>query len=608
MKRGLRKNGLYLLKLICKTDKVLLFFMILYVPVCVLLPFVQAYLPRVIVNTLETKSTIAIFLRNFAFVAAAASILTVLQRGIAERLNFRGGHQRSALMTKVVQTQMKKSYEIISSPQGVQAFDHAASAVYGDGEITQQFAKKLSELCVSIAGILFFGVYIVLINPILLGVIMASALVSYGYGKYEVRKKDEIQKKQKKEFTKMDYLTHNACTPKSAKDIKLYKMENKIVAAFQTVLQSITKYNATTRRVNFGGAILSGLFIFLRDGLAYFYLTVAVFAKQISIGDFIFLFAIIKSFSDWLLGIVSQIIDLQKESLNIDYYRDYCEEEDGLNRGAGLALPEHYNITFKNVSFKYPESEKYILKNINLHINDKEKIAVVGINGAGKTTLTALMMNLLQPTEGEVLLNDKNVNEYNIEAYYSLFSTVFQDIFIVPATIKEIITAMPAEDAAAVHEEKFRSAIQKAGMEKVIAELPNKENTYLVKGVYPDAVDLSGGQQQRLLLARALYKDAPITILDEPTAALDPIAESEIYSEYSEMTKDKTAVFISHRLASTRFCDRILLLEDGEIIEEGTHDELLALNGKYKEMFSAQSSYYQDEKIEDTKNGEKQNA
>jgi len=596
MKRGIIKNSSYLLKEIYKTDKILLFFMIVYVPVSVLLPFTEAYLPRVIVNTLEAKYGLSVFLRNFFIIAIIASFLTTIKRYLSLRLNFRGAHQRTRLFTKLIQMQMKKAYSIVSSSTGRQSYTHAIYMVDNDNAIGQQFAIKITELFISITGIIFFGIYIILIHPSLLAVTFISAAVSYFYGKYEVKKKNEVEEKLKKENLKMTYLTGNACEAKTAKDIKLYKVQNKIIESFNSTLKSIIKYNSRTRRINFVGSIISGLFIFLRDGLAYFYLTLLFFQNRITIGGFIFLFSIIKSFSDWLLGIVAQIISLQKESLYIDYYRNYFEEKDGLNRSKGLPLPEKYGIQFKNVSFKYPDSEKYILKNINLHIHDKEKIAIVGINGAGKTTFTALMMNLLQPTEGEILLDGKNINEYNIDDYYSLFSSVFQDIFMVPATVKEIITGIPLEDITCINEEQFRFAIKKAGLEKTISELPNKENTHLVKGVYPDAIDLSGGQQQRLLLARALYKDAPITILDEPTAALDPIAESEIYSEYNKMTKDKTGVFISHRLASTRFCDRIILFENGETIEEGTHTELLSLNGRYKQMFTAQSSYYQEEK------------
>ena len=204
-------------------------------------------------------------------------------------------------------------------------------------------------------------------------------------------------------------------------------------------------------------------------------------------------------------------------------------------------------------------------------------------------------MNLLQPTEGEVLLNGENINEYNIDEYYSLFSTVFQDMYVLPDTIKNLVTAGNKK----FNQDDFDSALKQSGLQKIIENLNEKENTYLVKGVWPNSIDLSGGQEQRLMLARALYKKGPISILDEPTAALDPIAESQIYSEYNNMTKDKTSIFISHRLASTRFCDRIILIENGKIIEEGSHSDLIKQNGEYKKMFDIQSSYYQDNKIKE---------
>ncbi len=217
-------------------------------------------------------------------------------------------------------------------------------------------------------------------------------------------------------------------------------------------------------------------------------------------------------------------------------------------------------------------------------------MALVGINGAGKTTIVSLLMRLLKPTEGEILVDGVSQGEYNIYEYYSLFSTVFQDIYIMPDTILNNITSGEEPDM-----EKAYKALKDVGLLDFVKSLPEKENTYLVRTSRDNAIDLSGGQAQRLLLARALYKNGPISILDEPTAALDPIAESEIYEEYNEMTENKTAIFISHRLASTKFCNRILFLENGEIVEEGTHEELMEKNGKYNEMFDIQSHYYRED-------------
>ena len=219
----------------------------------------------------------------------------------------------------------------------------------------------------------------------------------------------------------------------------------------------------------------------------------------------------------------------------------------------------------------------------------------MGINGAGKTTLVKLICGLYFPTEGEILMNNVPVTEFNIEDYYSLFSVVFQDIYLLPFQIRQFIASC---DDEFINDENVRTSLIKAGLGDKISSLPHNIESRLMKGVFDDSIDLSGGEKQKLMLARALYKDAPFVVLDEPTAALDPIAESELYHKYNDMTKNKTSIYISHRLASTRFCDRIFFMENGDIIEIGTHDELIKLNKKYAYMYDLQSHYYQEEVIE----------
>ena len=220
-----------------------------------------------------------------------------------------------------------------------------------------------------------------------------------------------------------------------------------------------------------------------------------------------------------------------------------------------------------------------------------EKLALIGLNGAGKTTLVKLICGFYTPTEGEILLNGRNIEEFDREQYYSLVSVLFQDYTILPAKLKENIASRRAED---IDEKKLQEALQKAGFQERYDRLPEKGDSLLVREIHENAVDFSGGEKQRLLFARALYKQAPLLILDEPTAALDPIAENEIYLKYSETTVGKTSVYISHRLSSTKFCDRIVLLENGNIVESGTHDTLMAQGGKYAELYEMQSKYYKN--------------
>ena len=279
-------------------------------------------------------------------------------------------------------------------------------------------------------------------------------------------------------------------------------------------------------------------------------------------------------------------------SNNTSYARQYLDMPDKTNRGKGEKLPTgECELEFRNVSYKYSGAEKPTIQNISFTLHKGEKLALVGLNGAGKTTLIKLMCGLYDPTEGEILLNGKPVNSYNRDEYFTLFGAVFQDIALLAVTIAENIAGADADN---FDRERVYDCLKKAGLYDKVMSLPEKENTRLVKSVFENATELSGGQTQKLALARALYKDAPILLLDEPTAALDPIAEQEMYLKYADFTKGKSSVFISHRLASTRFCDRIIMIENGTLTETGTHAQLMAQGGKYAELFELQSSYYND--------------
>ena len=255
----------------------------------------------------------------------------------------------------------------------------------------------------------------------------------------------------------------------------------------------------------------------------------------------------------------------------------------------------NYALTLEDVSFRYPEAKKDTLSHISLTLRPGEKLAIVGLNGAGKTTLIRLLCGLLDPTSGRVLLNGQDIRRYNRRDYYRLFSAVFQDFSVLAASVAENV----AQRIEGVDMARVRRCVELAGIKEKIESLPQGYDTKLGRAVYEDAPELSGGEQQRLMLARALYKDAPIILLDEPTAALDPLAESDMYRRYNDLTRGRSAVYISHRLASTRFCDRILLLRDGGVAEEGTHDQLMARNGEYAALFQVQAQYYQKEGIKD---------
>lgn len=253
-----------------------------------------------------------------------------------------------------------------------------------------------------------------------------------------------------------------------------------------------------------------------------------------------------------------------------------------------------YDVEFRDVSFKYPGSEAYALRHVNMKFKVGSRLAVVGMNGSGKTTFIKLLCRLYDPTEGEILLNGINIRKYRYDDYMKIFSVVFQDFQLLALPLGQNVAASQTYDAARVLD-----CLNKAGFGEKLAKMPHGLDTYLYKSVDTEGVDVSGGEAQKIAIARALYKDSPFIILDEPTAALDPIAEAEIYSKFDEIAGDKTAVYISHRLSSCKFCDEIAVFDSGSVIQQGTHSDLLAdERGKYFELWNAQAQYYKKDTVQ----------
>jgi ATP-binding cassette subfamily B protein/ATP-binding cassette subfamily C protein len=275
-----------------------------------------------------------------------------------------------------------------------------------------------------------------------------------------------------------------------------------------------------------------------------------------------------------------------------------CEGVGGGREGAALGQIAAPMIEFRNVSFRYENSSAYALKNVSLSIPYGQKLSVVGMNGAGKTTLIKLLLRLYAPTEGQILMNGIDIASCPIEQYYGLFSVVFQDYRLLAATIRENITCGNA-DANGRQAEQTEQAdglladsLAKSGIYGAVQRLPNGAETQLYRLFDQEGAELSGGEEQRLAISRALYKKAPVIIWDEPTAALDPKTEYEIYASMERIIENKTSIYISHRMTSCIFCDRVAVFHEGELVQYGSHEQLIRQRDKYAQMFAAQAQYY----------------
>lgn len=392
----------------------------------------------------------------------------------------------------------------------------------------------------------------------------------------------------------LNYIHSAASDFSYAKDVRLCGMSGWLSQKFEEIWKKRLfwhrKFDRHLTAWRCGMDILPMLSLFV----SYMFIVYSIFQREIGAGDFVLYFAATQNYGGAIFGFANNFSGFYRIRDNINYYRDYLDIPDRFNHGKGVPLPENIGeLTFRNVSYTYPNAESPTIKNISFTLKKGEKLALVGLNGAGKSTLIKLMCGLYDPTEGAVLLNGIDIRRFNREAYYALFSTVFQDFDILPLTISQNITQSENGESESGN---VSVLLKKAGLYDTVQTLPNRENTLLGKSVYDEATDFSGGEMQKLALAKALYKNAPFLLLDEPTAALDPISEQEMYLQYAEFTKGKSSVFISHRLASTRFCDNILLVEEGQVCETGTHGQLMEKGGKYAALFEIQSAYYKDER------------
>ena len=596
LKHCVRENTAYVLKVTWEIRRVLIPICLTAVAATMLTPLVTMYLPRTVLAQLEAGTPISVLVLTILGFTGLLTLLRIVKVWAESMM------ERDGMMIRLERTQVNNQkaftcdYEWFDTADFVAGQEKARDTVRNGNSSFQAIYPCLVKLCAGAFGFLaYLGILLRVgwwIAPVTAACTVFTALIRMRSNRLRESGREQFWQYYKRS----DYITTRAMDAKAAKDIRLFGIASWFRDLFEAQLRLFDDWNSGMEQGLLMADLLDCGMTIVREGIAYGVLISMVLGRSITVPDFVLYFAAVGGFSTWVSDVMSAYTELDRHCLDIGSYRRQVEHPNRYLHGEGLdaqtLMDEPLEIRLDHVSYRYPGGETDSLRDVNLTIHPGEKLAVVGLNGAGKTTLVKLICGLLDPTEGTVYLNGTDLRTFDRDSIYALFSVVFQDFCILPMTIAENIAQGQAD------RDRVKNCLRQADLLPKVETLPDGIDSRMCRDVYEDAVEFSGGETQRLMLARAIYKQAPAVLLDEPTAALDPIAEHQMYLRYRDLTAGRTSVYISHRLASTRFCDRVIYLEDGVIREEGTHDSLMNARGEYYRLFEIQSQYYREGKEE----------
>lgn len=553
----------------------------------ILQPFIGILVTPLLVDELITTRNVKTLILYAAILVGGEFVLLVLNNRLNTALHKYQERLNNYFTMQMGLHSMGLDFQLTEDKEALDQLEKARTGMtwYSGGAygIAEQIFMFIGNV-IKIAG---FVTIITMNAPLLLIVILAyiviNGVITSIQNKYELKAYNRLSKSNRL----FGYFGWRIVDFRFGKDIRLYDAREMMV----------TRWKKNTEESNAGWkwqadktypcALISGLLSLLRTLITYYYAGLLVIRRVFSIGIFTQMISAAAALDATLGGLVWNIQELMKRCNYAYEYVLFMEYPEALPKGNEKVDKKGHRIEFKNVSFAYPGTDRKVLDGVNITIEPGEHLSIVGLNGAGKTTFIKLLCRLYDPTEGEILLDGHNIKEYDYKEYMAQFAPVFQDFKLFGFTISENITIEEGDIA------DLQDFIKLVNLEGFVEKLEKGLDTRIFKIFEEDGVEPSGGEQQKIAIARALYKQAPIVILDEPTAALDPMAEYEIYKQFHTLVGNKTAFYISHRLSSCRFCHRIAVFSDGKIAEYGNHNELVDLpNGIYAEMFEAQAQYY----------------
>ena len=566
-----------------------------YLAIRIATPFINTLIPSMAIRSIsqgEVKSfviLISLSLLIFTVINAASNIMGTYvqaQRTYTRLAGYTADFAHKTLMTDYQNIEPQKNQKILGK---------AANSLSSNWRGVEHLMIQTTEFSILTFGILTYGSAVLILDWKILLVTLAMFVFDVTLRNHAIKYSDSKREESSEIWRKKNYIMQKSLNVSAGKDIRIYQLGNWFHKLLCEVVLARGRLEKKLQLRWYFPTVSGTFFNFSRDFIAYSILIKRVLDGQMDIATFTLYLGIISGFTGWIYSLSERFNNIRRSSHEFNDYHAFMNLPDKERKQVTAEVspdkraPE---ITFKNVSFAYPDVEKNTIQNLDFTIKAGEKIALVGNNGAGKTTVVKLLCGLYDQTQGQILIDGKTIDDIGLDNYQDKISVLFQDTNPMAFTIEENITGLEGGKGDA---SKLEDCLKKSGLWEKVQSLPQKEKTHITQTFSEDGILLSGGETQKLLLAKAIYKNGSFLILDEPTSALDPLAESKIYEEYNNLAEGKTAVFISHRLASTKFCDRIMFLENGSIVECGSHDELMKKGGKYKEMFDIQAQYYREE-------------
>lgn len=552
------------------------------------LPLLKLLLSAFVIDWLVTGVSVREYLIRLLIFVAMVGITNMLDQYFMIYIEEHTNHIRDFFREKIEEKYITLDYPLLIGKEAQGKYNEASELTDNFEALFGRLLLEVIQLGSSIIGVILYINILSHLESMFLLMVGSFLFIVVGFNILQVKMDKKLFKAKAANTQKLRYLRKVYGESRITKDVRIFQMQKWLEKIEKTTIETYHKIVQPKVKLTWTESTIVNVAIIGLSAVSYIRSVQLIVNGTIPISSFVVFAGSVTILAQTIITFVSALGKMSKNLNETKKYDTFMSQGEVFNHGVGNEIPEEpIYIELRNVSYTYPNSEKPTIKQVSLKINPFENLAVVGENGAGKSTLTNLIAGLIKPDSGEILINGVPQEDFNVSDYYTLFAPVFQEKFLFTYSIKDtIVQGLP------FREDRYQQVIKLSGMDNIIDRFETGEDTKIVRAVYPEGVNLSGGQLQKLKLAQALYKDAPVLILDEPTAALDPIAEHQIYQDYFKFSENKLSIFISHRLSSTRFCDRIVYIKNGTITETGTHEDLISSEKDYFKLYEAQAYYY----------------